>query len=109
MPPFLPRKRVSSEDPPPPNRQPRPDNPQASPQAPHAPFHLSDSDSDSNSLRDAPEGLLNKADALQASDESEDEEEDIDWEDAIDAKTSANTPYCRSSGATGPRIDPRSE
>ncbi|KAJ5253917.1 hypothetical protein N7505_009542 [Penicillium chrysogenum] len=92
MPPFLPRKRVSSEDPPPAKRQARPDSPQVPPQATHAPFHLSDSDSDSNSLSDAPEGLLNKADALQASDESEDEEEDIDWEDAIDAKTSANTP-----------------
>jgi xeroderma pigmentosum group C-complementing protein len=43
-------------------------------------------------LSDAPEGLLNKGDALQASDESEDEEEDIDWEDAIDAKSSAVTP-----------------
>ncbi|KAJ5855035.1 hypothetical protein N7534_007578 [Penicillium rubens] len=92
MPPFLPRKRVSSEDPPPAKRQARPDSPQAPPQATHAPFHLSDSDSDSNSLSDAPEGLLDKADALQASDESEDEEEDIDWEDAIDAKTSAITP-----------------
>ncbi|KAJ5471586.1 hypothetical protein N7530_008943 [Penicillium desertorum] len=92
MPPFLPRKRVSSEDPPPAKRQARPDNAQAPPQATHAPFHLSDSDSDSNSLSDAPEGLLNKGDALQASDESEDEEEDIDWEDAIDAKSSAVTP-----------------
>jgi xeroderma pigmentosum group C-complementing protein len=91
MPPFLPRKRVSSEDPPPAKRQARPDNAQAPPQATHAPFHLSDSDSDSNSLSDAPEGLLNKGDALQASDETEDEE-DIDWEDAIDAKSSAVTP-----------------
>ncbi|KAJ5699434.1 hypothetical protein N7536_002447 [Penicillium majusculum] len=56
------------------------------------PFHLSDSDSDSNSsLSDAPEGLLNKDNAPHESEESEDEEEDIDWEDAID-KTSAITP-----------------
>ncbi|CAG8896865.1 unnamed protein product [Penicillium egyptiacum] len=88
MPPFLPRKRVSSEDPPPGKRQARPDNPQA----PQAPFHLSDSDSDSNSLSDAPEGLLNKGDESHVSEESEDEEEDIDWEDAIDTRTSAITP-----------------
>ncbi|KAJ5173679.1 Rad4 beta-hairpin domain 1 [Penicillium coprophilum] len=89
MPPFVPRKRVSSEDPPPAKRQARPDNSQA-PQAPapRAPFHLSDSDSDSNSsLSDAPEDLKDNA-----PEESEDEEEDIDWEDAIDTKTSATTP-----------------
>ncbi|OQE34882.1 hypothetical protein PENCOP_c015G04164 [Penicillium coprophilum] len=89
MPPFVPRKRVSSEDPPPAKRQARPDNSQA-PQAPapRAPFHLSDSDSDSNSsLSDAPENLKDNV-----SEESEDEEEDIDWEDAIDTKSSATTP-----------------
>ncbi|KAI2712082.1 hypothetical protein CBS147332_5718 [Penicillium roqueforti] len=90
MPPFLPRKRVSSEDPPPAKRQARPDNSQAPPQAPQAPFHLSDSDSDSNSLSDAPEGLLKEN--ASASEESEDEEEDIDWEDAIDTKTSVTRP-----------------
>ncbi|EKV12351.1 Rad4 family protein [Penicillium digitatum] len=86
MPPFLPRKRISSEDPPPAKRQARPDSLQAPP--PQAPFHLSDSDSDSNSsLSDAPEGLLNKE-----NEKSEDEEEDVDWEDAIDTKTSVITP-----------------
>ncbi|KAJ5375660.1 Rad4 beta-hairpin domain 1 [Penicillium concentricum] len=85
MPPFVPRKRVSSEDPPPAKRQARPDNSQA-PQAPRAPFHLSDSDSNS-SLSDAPEDLQGNE-----SEESEDEEDDIDWEDAIDTKTTATTP-----------------
>ncbi|KGO49101.1 Rad4 beta-hairpin domain 1 [Penicillium expansum] len=89
MPPFLPRKRISSEDPPPAKRQARPDNSQAPP--PQAPFHLSDSDSDSSSLSDAPDGLLNK-DNAPVSEESEDEEEDIDWEDAIDTKSGAITP-----------------
>ncbi|KAJ5464056.1 hypothetical protein N7475_007191 [Penicillium sp. IBT 31633x] len=94
MPPFVPRKRVSSEDPPPAKRQTRADNAQP-PQAPQAPFHLSDSDSDSNSsLSDAPDGLLEKGNGLQEPEDSdEDEEEDVDWEDAIDTKTtSANTP-----------------
>ncbi|KAJ5519334.1 Rad4 beta-hairpin domain 1 [Penicillium expansum] len=59
--------------------------------SPQAPFHLSDSDSDSSSLSDAPDGLLNK-DNAPASEESEDEEEDIDWEDAIDTKSGAITP-----------------
>ena len=77
MPPFVPRKRVSSEDPPPAKRQARPDE---------APFHLSDSDSDSDSsLSDAPDGLI------KAKEESD--EEEIDWEDAIDTNTtSATTP-----------------
>ncbi|KAJ5780237.1 Rad4 beta-hairpin domain 1 [Penicillium paradoxum] len=96
MPPFLPRKRVSSEDPPPAKRQARPANAQApAPTPAPAPFHLSDSDSDSNSsLSDAPDGLLNNGSTTKASEESEeDEEEDIDWEDAIDTKTiSATTP-----------------
>ncbi|KAJ5822606.1 Rad4 beta-hairpin domain 1 [Penicillium robsamsonii] len=89
MPPFVPRKRVSSEDPPPAKRQARPDDSQAPSQAPRAPFHLSDSDSDSNSsLSDAPEDLLKG----NTPEESDDEEEDIDWEDAIDTKTNATTP-----------------
>ncbi|KAJ6030694.1 uncharacterized protein N7446_000242 [Penicillium canescens] len=77
MPPFVPRKRISSEDPPPAKRQARPDE---------APFHLSDSDSDSDSsLSDAPDGLI------KAKEESD--EDDIDWEDAIDTNTtSATTP-----------------
>ncbi|KAJ5753501.1 uncharacterized protein N7511_007654 [Penicillium nucicola] len=73
MPPFVPRKRVSSEDPPPAKR-PRPDE---------APFHLSDSDSDS-ALSDAPEELIN---------DGNESDEDIDWEDAIETgTTSATTP-----------------
>ncbi|KAJ5319924.1 hypothetical protein PENANT_c040G01972 [Penicillium antarcticum] len=79
MPPFVPRKRVSSEDPPPAKRQARPDE---------APFHLSDSDSDSeSSLSDAPDGLIKDTK------DEEESDEDIDWEDAIDTgTTSATTP-----------------
>ncbi|KAJ5123953.1 Rad4 beta-hairpin domain 1 [Penicillium bovifimosum] len=90
MPPFVPRKRVSSEDPPPAKRHARPDNIQP---PPPAEFHLSDSDSDSSSaLSDAPDGLLDKANAPNAQESDEDEEEDIDWEDAMDAKTTSTTP-----------------
>ncbi|KAJ5554862.1 Rad4 beta-hairpin domain 1 [Penicillium sp. DV-2018c] len=97
MPPFVPRKRVSSEDPPPAKRHARPDNTQVTPVPPEPPapvFHLSDSDSDSSSdLSDAPDGLLDKANApnAQESESDEDEEEDIDWEDAIDTKTTSTT------------------
>lgn len=93
MPPFLPRKRPSSEDPPPAKRQARPDTqapaPTPTPIPAPAPFHLSDSDSNS-SLSDAPDEL-SKDDAT-LPEESEDED-DIDWEDAMDTKTtSATTP-----------------
>ncbi|KAJ5604538.1 hypothetical protein N7510_009692 [Penicillium lagena] len=82
MPPFVPRKRFSSEDPPPAKRL-RPDS-QDQP-APAIPESDADSDSDS-SLSDAPEELENH-------DKDSEEEEDIDWEDAIDTKTtSATTP-----------------
>jgi xeroderma pigmentosum group C-complementing protein len=93
MPPFVPRKRVSSEDPPPAKRHARPDNAQAPPAPPAPPvFHLSDSDSDSSSaLSDAPDGLLDKANAPSAQESDEDEEEDIDWEDAMDSKTTSAT------------------
>ncbi|CAG7959496.1 unnamed protein product [Penicillium olsonii] len=98
MPPFLPRKRVSSEDPPPAKRQARPDAqapapaPAPTPAPAPAPFHLSDSESDSeSSLSEAPNGLLSKENTTPAEDSEEDD--DIDWEDAIDTKTtSATTP-----------------
>ncbi|KAJ5352890.1 Rad4 beta-hairpin domain 1 [Penicillium brevicompactum] len=94
MPPFLPRKRASSEDPPPAKRQARADAqapaPAPAPTPAPAPFHLSDSDSDSDSsLSDAPNGLLSKENQ---DDESEDEEDDVDWEDAMDTKTTSTTP-----------------
>jgi xeroderma pigmentosum group C-complementing protein len=90
MPPFLPRKRVSSEDPPPAKRQARPDAQAPAPAPAPAPFHLSDSESDSNSsLSNAPDGLLDKDNAAKASESEDEEEDDVDWEDAMDTKTSA--------------------
>ncbi|OQD75496.1 hypothetical protein PENDEC_c007G01827 [Penicillium decumbens] len=89
MPPFLPRKRFSSEDPPPAKRQ---------AQDPAQPFHIDDSDSDSDSsLSDVPEESADgniTPQAPRASDgDEEEEDDDIDWEDAIDTKTtSATTP-----------------
>ncbi|CAL5869775.1 uncharacterized protein PFLUO_LOCUS4005 [Penicillium psychrofluorescens] len=82
MPPFVPRKRFSSEDPPPAKRL-RSD----SQEQPATAIPGSDADSDSDSsLSDVPEELDNH-------DKDSEEEEDIDWEDAIDTKTtSATTP-----------------
>ncbi|KAJ5805203.1 hypothetical protein N7474_011090 [Penicillium riverlandense] len=81
MPPFVPRKRFSSEDPPPAKRLRPDDQDQPTPVIPE-----SDADSDSDSsLSDAPEELDHH--------DKDSEEEDIDWEDAIDTKTtSATTP-----------------
>ncbi|KAJ5175930.1 uncharacterized protein N7482_001807 [Penicillium canariense] len=94
MPPFVPRKRVSEEDPPPAKRQ---------AQAQPAPISVDDPDSDFDSpLSDVPkediQTPLSPHDVDSDSDdeeeeEEEEEEEDIDWEDAIDTKTtSATTP-----------------
>ncbi|KAH2025958.1 hypothetical protein KXV65_007743 [Aspergillus fumigatus] len=99
MPPFVPRKRVSSEDPPTAKRQ------NATPIVEIADF---DEDSDSeSSLSDAPsfdDEPLAKRDLQkqkkQASDGSEsesesDDDDEVDWEDAIDSKltsTSISTP-----------------
>jgi xeroderma pigmentosum group C-complementing protein len=70
---------VSSEDPPPAKRQARPDE---------APFHLTDSDSESDSsLSDAPDGLIKDEDAKP----EDSDEDDIDWEDAIDTRTTGAT------------------
>jgi xeroderma pigmentosum group C-complementing protein len=93
MPPFVPRKRVSSEDPPTAKRQ------NVTPIVEIADFG-EDSDSDS-SLSDAPSSGdepqakrdLQKQ-KKQASDGSEDEDEsddddEVDWEDAIDSKFSS--------------------
>jgi xeroderma pigmentosum group C-complementing protein len=87
MPPFVPRKRFSSEDPPPAKRQ-----AQADPAA--KPFHIDDSDSDSaSSLSDVPEesGANDNPQAPGASDDEE-EDDDVDWEDAIDTNTTSATP-----------------
>lgn len=91
MPPFVPRKRFSSEDPPPAKRQARPD--QESQDGAQPPFALPDLDSDSeSSLSDAPEPPDAHKSAAD-SEEDKDEDEDIDWEDAIETKTtSATTP-----------------
>ena len=92
MPPFVPRKRFSSEDPPPAKRQAQAE--------PAKPFHIDDSDSDTDSsLSDVPEesGANDTPQAPHASDDDDDdddeEEEDdgIDWEDAIDTKTTSTT------------------
>ncbi|KAJ5087694.1 hypothetical protein N7456_011310 [Penicillium angulare] len=98
MPPFVPRKRFSSEDPPPAKRQ-----AQADTNNPAKPFpDNSSSDSDSESpLSDVPEDLESSAKVTPAptgiSESDDDDEEDsdddeIDWEDAIDTKTSTTTP-----------------
>jgi xeroderma pigmentosum group C-complementing protein len=87
MPPFVPRKRFSSEDPPPAKRQ-----AQADPAAKS--FHIDDSDSDSDSsLSDVPEesGANDTPQAPRASDDEE-EDDDVDWEDAIDTNTTSATP-----------------
>ncbi|KAJ5729417.1 Rad4 beta-hairpin domain 1 [Penicillium malachiteum] len=93
MPPFIPRKRFSSEDPPPAKRQ-----AQAKPDNPAKPVtDNNDVDSDSSSeLSDVPEepGSSSKATpaGLEDSDEEdEDSDDEIDWEDAIDIN-SATTP-----------------
>lgn len=74
MPPFVPRKRSHSEDPPPAKRQ-------ALDSA--KPFSIDESDSSSSSSDtfDAPE----VSHIAQSDEEDEEEDEDIDWEDAIDS------------------------
>ena len=87
MPPFVPRKRVSSEDPPSAKRQHA-----GSVQEPV----VEDSQSES-SLSDAPESedgnMTKQAEKAKESEESEDDESDedeaVDWEDAIDHNTAA--------------------
>ena len=87
MPPFVPRKRVSSEDPPPPKRQ-------AQSTAPPK-RDLSDSSSDT-SLSDVPEEINNTesvtpqvssnrvSDDGESDEDDEDSEDEINWEDAVD-------------------------
>lgn len=89
MPPFVPRKRVSSADPPPAKRQAQP-----KPAVPVSIINDSDSDSES-SLSDAPESEIAALQGLHAagSDDDDEDDEDIDWEDALDTNTtSATTP-----------------
>ncbi|KAJ5646055.1 Rad4 beta-hairpin domain 1 [Penicillium lividum] len=93
MPPFVPRKRVSSEDPPPAKRQAQAHN------IPAKPVPDSDSSTDSDSsLSDVPDELdSEKAATAGPAGGSDDEEEsesddEIDWEDAIDTKTTNTTP-----------------
>ncbi|KAJ5112604.1 Rad4 beta-hairpin domain 1 [Penicillium argentinense] len=87
MPPFLPRKRSLSADPPPAKRQ-------AQPESSARPFAVDESDSDSDSsLSDAPDDEDTPAPLAAESDDDDDEEDDeVDWEDAIDTKTSTTTP-----------------
>ncbi|KAJ5548035.1 Rad4 beta-hairpin domain 1 [Penicillium frequentans] len=93
MPPFVPRKRVSSEDPPPAKRQ-----AQAHNDIPAKPVADSNSSSESDSeLSDLPEGFGESnstpvAGPAEASDDEEDSDDEIDWEDAIDTKTTNTTP-----------------
>ncbi|KAJ5407831.1 hypothetical protein N7509_001714 [Penicillium cosmopolitanum] len=87
MPPFVPRKRSHSEDPPPPKRQ--------ALDVSAKPFSIDESDSDSSesSLSDTPaDNTHGSRIPVSDDDEDEEEDEDIDWEDAIDPKTSATTP-----------------
>ncbi|KAF7128604.1 hypothetical protein CNMCM5793_003392 [Aspergillus hiratsukae] len=97
MPPFVPRKRVSSEDPPAAKRQ------NVTPIVEIADFEDSDSDSslsDAPSSGDEPQAKrdLQKqkkqaSDGFEDKDESDedDDEDEVDWEDAIDSKfTSAS-------------------
>ena len=92
MPPFVPRKRASSEDPPPAKRQ-------ASSSATNPPVDESDSDSRS-SLSDVPEDPGQEENATQGprsdseSGSNDDDSDDaMDWEDAIDpTPTSVTTP-----------------
>jgi len=87
MPPFVPRKRSNSEDPPPVKRQARDVSPK--------PFSIEDSsDSEESSLSDVPADITEPTPVNQSDEDEddEDEDEDIDWEDAIDTKTSATTP-----------------
>lgn len=88
MPPFVPRKRSHSEDPPPAKRQARDVDVSAKP------FSIDDSDSDSSesSSDDTPAGGPQPARVAESDDEEDDEDDDIDWEDAIDPKTTATTP-----------------
>ena len=100
MPPFVPRKRFSSEDPPPAKRH------QANTNAVNSAKAIADSldtDSDSDSeLSDVPEELdssnvtpgpaQSTEPTRDSDDEDEDSDDEIDWEDAIDTKTSATTP-----------------
>lgn len=87
MPPFVPRKRVSEEDPPPAKRPALSDH--ARPVAETVDF---DSDSDT-SLSDAP---ISDSEAKQAADEDGDgsDGDEVDWEDAIETTTpGAATPF----------------
>ncbi|KAJ5732066.1 Rad4 beta-hairpin domain 1 [Penicillium malachiteum] len=93
MPPFIPRKRFSSEDPPPAKRQAQANT--DNPAKPAADNNDVDSDS-SSSLSDVPEepGSSTKATPAEledSDDEDEDSDDEIDWEDAIDIN-SAETP-----------------
>lgn len=91
MPPFVPRKRFSSEDPPPAKRQAT---------GPAKPLVVSDSES-SSSLSDVPEEPNTgdnapqdrRVDESESSSDDEDDDDAIDWEDAIGPNpTSATTP-----------------
>ncbi|KAJ5641083.1 Rad4 beta-hairpin domain 1 [Penicillium herquei] len=91
MPPFIPRKRFSSEDPPPAKRQAQANT--DNPAKPVADNNDVDSDS-SSSLSDVPEepGSSTKATPAEledSDDDDEDSDDEIDWEDAIDINSAA--------------------
>ncbi|KAF9893786.1 hypothetical protein FE257_009956 [Aspergillus nanangensis] len=91
MPPFVPRKRLSEEDPPNPAKR------QNATVSIPIPIPISDDDDSDSSLSDVPaetspetQTPAIKNEATDESDDSEDEE--VDWEDAIESKTNATTP-----------------
>ncbi|PLB47914.1 Rad4-domain-containing protein [Aspergillus steynii IBT 23096] len=88
MPPFVPRKRVSSEDPPSAKRQNA---------TPNVEIGLLDDDSSDSSLSDAPSDTPKPPQPENDESEDESDDEEVDWEDAIDSNPTAtpaalNTP-----------------
>lgn len=88
MPPFVPRKRVSSEDPPSAKRQ----------NATNVEIGLLDDDSSDSSLSDAPSDTPKPPQPENEESEDESEDEEVDWEDAIDSNPVA-TPATSSTPA----------
>ncbi|KAL5361475.1 Rad4 transglutaminase-like domain-containing protein [Aspergillus floccosus] len=93
MPPFVPRKRLSDEDPP---RAPKRQN-----ATPSLPVVISDDDDDSP-LSDVPSEstpntpAVNAEPAETSGDSDDDDDDEVDWEDAIESKTPsapATTPW----------------
>ncbi|KAI9042911.1 Rad4 family protein [Aspergillus affinis] len=88
MPPYVPRKRVSSEDPPSAKRQNA---------TPNVEIGQLDDDSSDSSLSDAPSDTPKPPQPEEDNSDDESDDEEIDWEDAIDSNPTAtpaasNTP-----------------